>query len=197
MEVTRFRGRIQSVEKALAMAVIRRQPKQVSTTRTRERSKLWPPSGNDAGRRVCGRRLRRIFVRGLANLLIQLCGFNLRLQMGHLTRVGTPRSLQHRALARSGMLFEAGMGLSMAWNRFWERLWKSIHPNRCIELHGPIISSPWQNPDFSGLCSFRTLALRWPNDGFQERKTANRAGSTPRNAPKGDSRLSSAPLGPK
>ena len=58
-------------------------------------------------------------------------------------------------------------------------------------------SSPWQNPDFSGLCSFRTLALRWPNDGFQERKTANRAGSTPRNAPKGDSRLSSAPLGPK
>ena len=57
--------------------------------------------------------------------------------------------------------------------------------------------SPWQNLDFSGLCSFRTLALRWPNDGFQERKTANRAGTTPRNAPKGDSWLSSAPLGPK
>ena len=57
--------------------------------------------------------------------------------------------------------------------------------------------SPWQNLDFSGLCSFRTLALRWPNDGFQERKTANRAGTTPRNAPKGDSWLSSAPLGSK
>ena len=61
--------------------------------------------------------------------------------------------------------------------------------------HG--LNSPWQNLDFSGLCSFRTLALRWPNDGFQERKTANRAGTTPRNAPKGDSWLSSAPLGPK
>ena len=59
------------------------------------------------------------------------------------------------------------------------------------------VSSPWQNLDFSGLCSFRTLALRWPNDGFQERKTANRAGTTPRNAPKGDSWLSSAPLGSK
>ncbi len=58
-------------------------------------------------------------------------------------------------------------------------------------------TSPWQNLDFSGLCSFRTLALRWPNDGFQERKTANRAGTTPRNAPKGDSWLSSAPLGSK
>ena len=57
--------------------------------------------------------------------------------------------------------------------------------------------SPWQNPDFSGLCSFRTLVLRWPSDGFQERKTANRAGSTPSNAPKGDSWRSSAPLGPK
>ena len=62
---------------------------------------------------------------------------------------------------------------------------------------GVRISSPWQNLDFSGLCSFRTLALRWPNDGFQERKTANRAGTTPRNAPKGDSWLSSAPLGSK
>ena len=59
------------------------------------------------------------------------------------------------------------------------------------------LSSPWQNPDFSGLCSFRTLALKWPNDGFQERKTANRAGSTPSNAPKVDAGLSSAPLGPK
>ena len=65
------------------------------------------------------------------------------------------------------------------------------------ELKDFSLNSPWQNLDFSGLCSFRTLALRWPNDGFQERKTANRAGTTPRNAPKGDSWLSSAPLGPK
>ena len=67
------------------------------------------------------------------------------------------------------------------------------------EMVHPVVrpNSPWQNLDFSGLCSFRTLALRWPNDGFQERKTANRAGTTPRNAPKGDSWLSSAPLGSK
>ena len=73
---------------------------------------------------------------------------------------------------------------------FWERGYFRLFISH-------LANSPWQNLDFLGLCSFRTLALRWPNDGFQERKTANRAGTTPRNAPKGDSWLSSAPLGPK
>ena len=141
MEVTRFRGRIQSVEKALAMAVIRRQPKQVSTTRTRERSKLWPPSGNDAGRTGVRPSIASDIRPGPRKLADSTVWFQSEIADGpsDASRYA-PESTAPR-IGGSGMLFEAGMGLSMAWNRFWERLWKSIHPNRCIELHGPILAA--------------------------------------------------------
>ena len=57
-------------------------------------------------------RLRRVHLRGHANilkrLLVQVCGLNLGLLMRRLTGVGTPRSLQGRAWA-----------LIDAFSRFW------------------------------------------------------------------------------
>ena len=60
-------------------------------------------------------RLRRVHLRGHANilkrLLVQVCGLNLGLLMRRLTGVGTPRSLQGRAWA-----------LIDAFSRFWRFL---------------------------------------------------------------------------
>ena len=74
--------------------------------------------------------LRRIFVRGHANvlkrLLIHVSGFNLGLLMRRLTGVGTPRSLQGRVLARLFTLLGAPMDRWIGWNRLGERFWASI-----------------------------------------------------------------------
>ena len=61
-------------------------------------------------------RLRRVYLRGHANilkrLLVHVCGSNLRLLMRELTGIGTPRSLQGRARALLDALIQA---LSRRW----------------------------------------------------------------------------------
>ena len=62
--------------------------------------------------------MRRVFLRGhpnsLKRLLLQVCGTNLGLLMRQLTGVGTPRSLQGRAVALVAVLI--GL-LSASWGR--------------------------------------------------------------------------------
>ena len=68
-------------------------------------------------------RMRRVYLRGhpniLKRLLVHVCGFNLGLLMRKLTGVGTPRSLQGRAVATFGALLNP---LIRLWSRaphFW------------------------------------------------------------------------------
>ena len=68
-------------------------------------------------------RMRRVHLRGHANILKRLlghvCGANLGLLMRQLTGVGTPRSLQGRAAALLGALINLLGGLCERLKRAW------------------------------------------------------------------------------
>ena len=78
--------------------------------------------------------MRRVHLRGhpniLKRLLVQVCGFNLGLLLRQLSGVGTPRSLQGRAVV-------AFVALIAALSRFWTRVW-SFWP---LEVSDPPDSS--------------------------------------------------------
>ena len=60
-----------------------------------------------------------------------------------------------------------------------------------------VLAARGKSPDFSDYCSFRELTLRWSNDVSEKPKTANRAGTTSRSAPRADPSRSSGPFEPK
>ena len=68
-------------------------------------------------------RMRRVHLRGhpniLKRLLVQVCGVNLGLLMRHLTGVGTPRSLQGRAVGAGGGADRPPERLLGRVRRFW------------------------------------------------------------------------------
>ena len=70
--------------------------------------------------------MRRVHLRGHPNILkrvlVQVCGFNLGLLMRQLTGVGTPRSLQGRAVAVSGALIAL-------FNHLWSSVPRSWSPD--------------------------------------------------------------------
>ena len=74
--------------------------------------------------------LRRVHLRGhpniLKRLLVHVCGFNLGLLMRQLTGVGTPRSLQGRAVALVGAL----CALIAGTRRLWRRVPRPETPDR-------------------------------------------------------------------
>ena len=75
-------------------------------------------------------RMRRVHLRGHPNILkrvlVQVCGFNLGLLMRQLTGVGTPRSLQGRAVTAFSALLAL---LSHLWSSL-SRSWSPAPPDR-------------------------------------------------------------------
>ena len=82
-------------------------------------------------------RLRRVYLRGHANirkrLLVHACGLNLGLLMRRLTGVGTPRSLQGRALVDALRLVLS-------------RLWHLVSPAEALVARRPPHPSRWALP---------------------------------------------------
>ncbi len=76
--------------------------------------------------------LRRVWVRGHENVrkrvLVQAAGCNLGLLLRRLTGVGTPRSLQGRALSAILGLIERLMGLWGRLNGLWRAKWAPVAP---------------------------------------------------------------------